>query len=106
MTQNRLAVANCVMEHRDYNELYGTICSLMTKGAEELGQTVYEPDLEYDKVSKELEEGNILIYCMALSDFASTGHFIVVYGFNNGLVQVNNPNSSTNSKNEWNLTDK
>ena len=38
---------------------------------------------------------------MGPGDFTTTGHFIVLVGYENGKIKVNDPNSIKNSEKEW-----
>ena len=53
----------------------------------------------------ELLKGNWLIACMGKGNWTSSGHFIVVYGYQNGMVYINDPASSKASRacNTWSL---
>ena len=53
----------------------------------------------------ELLKGNWLIACMGKGNWTSSGHFIVVYGYQNGMVYINDPASSKANRacNTWEL---
>ena len=53
----------------------------------------------------ELKNGNWLIACMGKGKWTSSGHFIVVYGYENGMVYINDPASTKADRacNTWNL---
>lgn len=52
-----------------------------------------------------LKRGDWLIACMGKGNWTSSGHFILVYGYENGAVYVNDPASTAPSrlKNTWTL---
>lgn len=53
----------------------------------------------------ELKNGNWIIACMGKGNWTSSGHFIVAYGYENGMVYINDP-ASTKAKracNTWEL---
>ena len=52
-------------------------------------------------ISKELQEGHPVICIMGPGDFTTGGHFIVLTGYENGNVKVNDPFSIKNSKATW-----
>ena len=47
---------------------------------------------------QELVDGNWLIACMGPGNWTKSGHFILVYAIDNGLVYINDPNSNSMSK--------
>ena len=53
----------------------------------------------------ELQKGNWLIACMGKGNWTSSGHYIVVYGYDNGYVYINDPASTAakRAKNTWEL---
>lgn len=54
---------------------------------------------------QELQKGNWLIACMGKGNWTSSGHYIVVYGYSNGYVYINDSASTkeTREKNTWEL---
>ena len=52
-----------------------------------------------------LRNGNWLIACMGKGNWTSSGHYVVAYGYENGMVYINDPASTKASrvKNTWNL---
>ena len=59
----------------------------------------------HDKVLAELQKGNWIIACMGKGTWTSSGHYILVYGYENGYVYINDPASSKANrvKNTWNV---
>lgn len=57
---------------------------------------------------KQLKAGNWLITCMGKGLWTSSGHFILVYGYKDGYVYINDPASkrSDRIKNTWELLSK
>lgn len=53
----------------------------------------------------ELQKGNWLIACMGKGNWTSSGHYITVYGLQNGMVYINDPASSKAARacNTWEL---
>ena len=43
----------------------------------------------------------MLICSVSEGDFTQTGHFIVIYGYEDGWFEVNDPNSVTRSNAKW-----
>lgn len=52
-----------------------------------------------------LKKGNWVIACMGKGNWTSTGHFILLYKYENGYVYINDPasTSATRIKNTWDL---
>lgn len=52
-----------------------------------------------------LKNGNWVIACMGKGNWTSSGHFILLYGYENGYVYINDPASTkaTRIKNTWTL---
>ena len=52
-----------------------------------------------------LKNGNWVIACMGKGNWTSSGHFILLYGYENGYVYINDPasTSATRVKNTWSL---
>ena len=59
----------------------------------------------HDKARAELQKGNWLIACMGKGNWTSSGHYIVVYGYKDGYVYINDPASTkaSRAKNTWDL---
>ena len=53
----------------------------------------------------ELQKGNWLIACMGKGLWTSSGHYVVAYGYENGLVYINDPASTKSIRacNTWDL---
>lgn len=65
----------------------------------------YEGNLNEEQVSAELTEGHPIICSVGPGDFTKIGHFIVLTGYENGSVAVNDPFSQTNSDKMWVFAD-
>ena len=59
----------------------------------------------HEQMLMELQKGNWLITCMGKGNWTSSGHFIVVYGYENGYVYINDPASTKANRacNTWEL---
>ncbi|MFQ9985977.1 MAG: C39 family peptidase [Lachnospiraceae bacterium] len=79
----------------------GTLWALMTEGAEQLGLHSEEVSLSESRMTAELEDGHPIICSMRPGDFTTTGHFIVIYGVEDGEFLVNDPNSRARSEKRW-----
>lgn len=79
----------------------GSSWALISEGGKKLGLDVTELPLDENRIIKNLEVGNPIICSMGPGDFTTTGHFIVLVGYENGRIRVNDPNSIKNSEKEW-----
>lgn len=92
------AVADFSMKNGYVTEFSGTQWALMTEGAKALGLCARELPLLEQQMINELEEGHPIICSMRPGDFTTTGHFIVIYKYQNGEFFVNDPNSRQRSE--------
>lgn len=83
----------------------GSSWTLISEGGKKLGLDVTEIPLDENRIIKNLELGNPIICVVGPGFFTSTGHFIVITGYEDGYVKVNDPNSPTNSSQTWKLTE-
>ena len=81
----------------DGNTLWGFIAS----GGEEFGVLGQALPLQEESVLDCLKQGNPIICSMRPGDFTTTGHFIVLTGWQNGKISLNDPNSIKNSEKLW-----
>lgn len=88
-------------EKRGYIEDGGTSWDLMTEGAKSLGLVPEELSLNENAVIETLKAGHPIICSMRKGDFTTSGHFIVLTGYEDGRIAVNDPNSRTRSEKTW-----
>ena len=79
----------------------GSSWTLISEGAEKLGIDVDELPLHEQTIINELEAGNPIICVMDKGDFTSTGHYIVMTGYSDGKIKINDPNSISRSNKLW-----
>lgn len=79
----------------------GSAWALISEGGRELGLDVTEIPLDEDRIIRNLEVGNPIICIMGPGDFTTTGHFIVMTDYVDGMIKVNDPNSTLNSETLW-----
>ena len=62
-------------------------------------------DSVHDQALGELKAGNWIIACMGKGNWTSSGHYVVAYGYENGMVYINDPASTkaARAKNTWDL---
>ena len=83
----------------------GTSWELFSKGAVDLGFDVTEIGLDKERIISNLEVKNPIVVIMGPGDFTTSGHFIVFTDTVDGLIKVNDPNSSKRSQKFWELSD-
>ena len=79
----------------------GSAWTLISEGGKELGLDVIEIPLDEDRIIRNLEVGNPIICIMGPGDFTTSGHYIVMTGYVDGKIKVNDPNSLTKSEKLW-----
>ena len=83
----------------------GSSWTLISVGGKQLGLDVVEIPLDENRIIRNLEVGNPIICVMGPGDFTSTGHFIVMTGYIDGKVRINDPNSTIRSEKLWELSE-
>ena len=83
----------------------GSSWTLISKGGVTLGLDVTELPLDKNRIIRNLQVGNPIICVMGPGNFTSTGHFIVMTGYVDGKISVNDPNSPTRSNMLWDYED-
>lgn len=84
-----------------YNTKAGTSWDFFTDGASLLGLRGREMGLDEVKMKEVLDKGKVIICSMRPGDFTTTGHFIVIRGYDRKGFFVNDPNSKENSEKQW-----
>ena len=79
----------------------GSAWTLISEGGKELGLDVIEIPLDENRIIRNLEVGNPIICIMGPGDFTTSGHYIVMTGYVDGKIKVNDPNSPTKSEKLW-----
>lgn len=78
-----------------------TYWAFMKEAASNWNLSVYDGMLSEAQVSAELSAGHPIICSVGPGDFTQNGHFIVLTGYENGEVTVNDPFSNKNSSKTW-----
>lgn len=84
-----------------YYTTAGTSWNFFTEGAGRLGLEAEEIGLDEAVMKSELDAGKVIICSMRPGDFTTTGHIILIRGYNAKGFWVNDPNSRENSEKPW-----
>lgn len=79
----------------------GSAWTLISEGGEKLGLDVTEIPLVEGRIVANLEVDNPIICIMGPGDFTDNGHFVVMVGYEDGKIRINDPNSRENSEKLW-----
>lgn len=79
----------------------GSAWALMAEGGRKLGLDVTQLPLDKNRILRNLEVGNPIICIMGPGDFTAKGHFIVLTGYEDGKIRLNDPNSAERSAMDW-----
>ena len=83
----------------------GTSWTLMNEGAQQLGLCSSEVPLWEASMANALSEGKLIVCAMGKGDFTSTGHFILLTGYSDGMFSLNDPNSKARSERLWSYSE-
>lgn len=86
---------------KGYYTSEGTAWSLWTEGAGGLGLISGEVSLDEMAMKNRLDAGGVIICSMRPGDFTTTGHFILIYGYDRDGFRVHDPNRRSNSEKKW-----
>lgn len=78
----------------------GSAWTLVSAGAKKLGMNVSEIPLSKETMIDSISKDSLIIAVMGPGDFTTSGHFIVIKGYDNGFL-INDPNSYVNSQKKW-----
>lgn len=79
----------------------GTQWTLFSRGAVNLGFAVEELPLYEGILAKRLKAGIPVVINVGPGDFTQYGHYILLVGYEDGYIKVNDPNSRANSEKLW-----
>ena len=88
-----------------YSPGNGSSWTLISEGGVKLGFDVTEIPLVESRIINNLEVDNPIICAMGPGDFTTSGHYIVMTGYVNGMIKINDPNSIANSEKLWKYED-
>lgn len=94
-------IAQYSLDHEYYLDRVGTLWSLMVDYPAEHGLSSYQVQLREQNLKAELDKGRILICSVREGDFTSTGHFILIYGYDENGFKINDPKCVYRSRLSW-----
>ena len=94
-------IADFALNNGYYANGYGSSWTLISEGSGKLGLTATELPLVKNVMVTAVQEGNPVILAMGPGDFTTTGHYIVLTGWEEDAFRVNDPNSRENSQKLW-----
>ena len=97
-------LADYSMKNGHYVTGVGTAWSLMTAAPAAYGMSARELGLDENVMKQQLDHGGMIICAMRPGDFTTTGHFIVIYGYDRDGFLVNDPNSGERSSKTWSFS--
>ena len=96
---------DAVIRFADQNNFYvpgsGSSWTLISEGGKKLGFQVTELPLDENRIRKCVEADIPVILVVGPGDFTTSGHFLVVTGYEDGKFRLNDPNSLANSQKLW-----
>ncbi|MBQ3194399.1 MAG: C39 family peptidase [Oscillospiraceae bacterium] len=98
---NPREIAKFAQREGYYESGYGSSWTLISEGAGKLGLTAKELPLVKKKITDALANGSPVILALGKGDFTSSGHYIVLTGYEDGAFTVNDPNSRIRSEKQW-----
>lgn len=79
----------------------GSSWTLISEGSALLGLSAAELPLWEQSMKNALDSGAVIILALGPGDFTSSGHFVVLTGYDSCGFTVNDPNSPDNSAKHW-----
>lgn len=95
------AVADYSLAHNYYVYDVGTSWALLDTYPKTFGLCVSHPSLSEANLKAELDKGNILICSVRPGNFTYSGHFIVIYDYDENGFKVNDPKCVYRSRQTW-----
>lgn len=95
------AVAQYSLDEGYYVEGVGTAWTLLDNYPTEYGLTSTRISWSEANLKAELDKGNFIICSVRPGDFTSTGHFILIYGYDENGFKINDPKCVYRSRLTW-----
>ena len=94
-------VAEYGTQNQYVDEENNTYWAFMQEAGKNWGLSCYSGFLSEEELSAELSAGHPVICSMGPGYFTQNGHFIVMTGYENGQIRINDPFSTENSGRTW-----
>lgn len=101
VTATPYALAKYSEENGFLDEDNNTYWAFMESAADHWGLECRETMLDEKSLASELEAGHPVICSMLPGDFTDVGHFLVLTGYEDGKVSLNDPFSKKNTYRQW-----
>lgn len=88
-------------DQNGYHSDSGTSWDFWTLGARQLGLKGEELSLSESSIRAALDAGGVVVCSMGPGDFTTTGHYILIRGYDEKGFYVNDPNRRSNSQKQW-----
>ena len=98
-------IAQYSMENGYYAQGSGTAWTLMQNMPKLYDVKVTEVSLSERKIKTALDKGSIIICAMGKGYFTTSGHYIVIYGYDKNGFMVNDPNCVARSNVRWSFSE-
>ena len=95
------SVARYSLEHGHYVSGVGTAWSLLSSYPRAFGLKSYQISWSEANLKAQLDKGNILICSVRPGNFTFSGHFIVIYGYDETGFKINDPKCVYRSGFTW-----
>ena len=79
----------------------GTTWTLFSEGSKKLGLEPKELPLVKGLITNELDKGNPVVIVVGPGDFTLHGHYMVLVGYEDNMIRINDPFSVVNSETLW-----
>lgn len=90
-----------LVQKEGFHTKEGTDWGLWTYGVKGLGLIGEEIPLDETKMKAVLDRAGLIICSMRPGDFTTTGHYILIKGYDENGFFINDPNSIANSEKQW-----
>ena len=98
-------IAEYSMDNGYYVEGTGTAWALMEDVPRLYGISVTKPSAQESSIRAILDNGGVVICSMGRGDFTTSGHYILIYGYDSEGLLINDPNCVSRSGRHWSFED-
>ena len=98
-------IAEYSMDNGYYVEGTGTAWALMEDVPKLYGISVTKLSAEESNIRAILDRGGVVICSMGRGDFTTSGHYILIYGYDSKGLLINDPNCVSRSGRHWSFDD-